>query len=125
MRILSQGKLSTPGKQCRLSRFQHSRLTVLTRAGDNNNSDNGNSEVDWDSAWASFQRQMRSQVDVRVGTRAPPPPSAPAGTSPVEQRIRREEIAFAGAVSSEAFYAAAALSTFVILLLVIVNAPTA
>lgn len=82
-------------------------------------------DVDWDSAWASFQRQLRSQVDVTVDTRPPLSATPTRSLTPMEERIRREEIAYAGVWTSQAFYGVAAISTFIVLLLLIANAPEA
>lgn len=87
----------------------------------------GNEGGDWDKAWSSFQRQVRSQVDVKTktvsGRRGPPPPprrvlsNQPGGWGGQEgERIRKAERVLLDIWSSEDFNKAGAVASVALLL---------
>ncbi|GLI61207.1 hypothetical protein VaNZ11_003499, partial [Volvox africanus] len=80
----------TASRSTRASSVRTRSLQVLAQKEDRN----GESPVDWDGAWSSFRRQLRSQVEVKSTTsgrrttggraeqrRSPPPKRVISGSS--------------------------------------------
>ncbi|GIL81709.1 hypothetical protein Vretimale_1346 [Volvox reticuliferus] len=125
-------KSSTLGasKSNRASSVRTKSLQVLAQKDDRN----GESPVDWDGAWSSFQRQLRSQVEVKSTTngrrttggraeprRSPPPrrvlsSSSQGGWGGQEgERIRRAERVLVDLWSNADFLKAGTAASIILL----------